>query len=298
MEKNGKKMTAFILLSFIMLIGSIFIIYLGSKIVVYSAGWLASCLKMQKVIVGSVFVASVTSLPELLSSIFAVFFGTSNMAFGNIIGSNIYNIPLIVGICGLIGEYKIKNCSVGKECLFMISLAAIMTGLIVSTGMVTWWIGAVFLALYPMFIFYSVRKGNGFSSYKPVKNKAKLMVSMLGGGAALLGGTFLLVYSIINITEAYGLMYFYTGLTVMALGCIVPETAVSISAALRGEQEISIGNVIGDNLITMTLGFGVIGLIKPFTVSLSEVLYTMPFMILITFILYVMSKSHKITRRW
>jgi cation:H+ antiporter len=79
---------------------------------------------------------------------------------------------------------------------------------------------------------------------------------MVLGGAALIAGTFLLVYSATAISEIFGLSHFYAGLTIIALGCVVPETAVSVAAAFHGEQEISIGNVIGDNIITITLVFG------------------------------------------
>jgi len=79
---------------------------------------------------------------------------------------------------------------------------------------------------------------------------------MVLGGAALVAGTFLLVYSTIELAELFGLSQFYAGLTIMALDCVIPEVAVSVAAALQGEQEISIGNVIGDNIITITLVLG------------------------------------------
>ncbi|MGB9854867.1 MAG: sodium:calcium antiporter [Candidatus Bathyarchaeales archaeon] len=282
-------------------VASLLLLYVGSKKIVHAASELAASLNFHKVVVGTVFVASVTSAPELLSSLIAVFFGSSQMALGNIIGSNIYNIPLIIGICGLIGEFKIKNCTINSECLFMMGVGALLMVLTVATGMVNWWIGLVFLALYLVFIYYSVRRGNGNgdSVDKPSESATRSAAVMLLGGVALICGTFLLVYSAIAMAEFFGLNMFYVGLTIMALGCVVPETAVSVAAALHGEQEISVGNVIGDNIITMTLVFGIVGLIRSFVVSLSEILLTVPFMILITFILYVMSqRSHKITKAW
>ncbi len=122
---------------------------------------------------------------------------------------------------------------------------------------------------------------------------------MILGGTALIAGTFFLVYSATAMAEIFGLSHFYAGLTIMALGCVVPETAVSVAAALRGEQEISIGNVIGDNIITITLVLGIVALIKSFTVTMAEILTTVPFMILVTIVLFLMNKrSRKITRAW
>ncbi|MEM2281134.1 MAG: sodium:calcium antiporter [Candidatus Bathyarchaeia archaeon] len=280
---------------------SVLLLYVGSKKIVQSAARLASNLNLHKVVVGTIFVATVTSAPELLSSLAAALYGSSQLALGNIIGSNIYNIPLIIGICGLIGTYKIKNSTISKECLFMTGIAALLMILTLSTGMMTQWIGLVFLALYPTFIYYSIRKGNGNGNQEnPKTEKASKPVAILVlGGVALVAGTFLLVYSTVSMAEIFGLSQFYAGLTIMALGCVVPETAVSVAAALHGEQEISIGNVIGDNIITMTLVLGLVALIRSFDVSIWEILTTVPFVILVTLVLFVMSKrSYKITKPW
>jgi cation:H+ antiporter len=290
-----------LILSVLAFIASLLLLYLGSKKIVHAAANLAVSLNFHRVVVGTVFVASVTSAPELLSSLIAVFYGSSQMALGNIIGSNIYNIPLIIGVCGLIREFKIKNSTINKECLFMMGLGALLMMLMVITRMVTWWMGLIFLVLYPIFLYCSIRKGNGNGDpkEKPSESPAKSAIVMLLGGVALLSGTFLLVYSATTMAEILSLQPFYAGLTIMALGCVVPETAVSVAAALHGEQEISIGNVIGDNIITITLVFGLVALIKSFQVSISEILSTMPFMILITFALYAMNqRSHKITKTW
>ncbi|MEM3616941.1 MAG: sodium:calcium antiporter [Candidatus Bathyarchaeia archaeon] len=289
-----------LLLSVAAFIASLLLLYIGSKKIVDAAARLANSLNLHKVVVGTVFVASVTSAPELFSSLFAAVFSSSQMAFGNIIGSNIYNVPLIIGICGLIGEFKIKNSTINKECLLMIGLAALLMLLTMATGTVTWWTGTIFLAFYPAFIYYSIREGNGNGTTDEVREgNAKPAAIMILGGAALIAGTFLLVYSATAMAEILGLSHFYAGLTIMALGCVVPETAVSVAAALHGEQEISIGNVIGDNIITATLVFGIVALIKSFTVTPWEILTTIPFMILVTLVLFAMNRrSHKITRAW
>ena len=290
-----------LMLSFVAFIASLLLLYIGSKKIVQAAAKLAASLNLHKVVVGTVFVATVTSAPEFLSSVAAAFYGSSQMALGNIIGSNIYNIPLIIGICGLLGTFKIKNSTINKECLFMTGIAALLMILTIATGMVTQWIGLIFLALYPAFIYYSLRKGNG--NGKPEnpqpKKLAKPAAALVLGGVALIAGTFLLVYSAVSMAEIFGLSQFYAGLTIMALGCVVPETAVSVAAAIRGEQEISIGNVIGDNIITMTLVLGIVALIRSFTVSIEEILTTVPFVILVTLVLFIMNKrSHKITKPW
>lgn len=274
----------------------------GSKRVVRGATGLSSCLNISKVVVGTVFVASVTALPELLSSLFSVFLGSSHLALGNIIGSNIYNIPLIIGVCGLVGGLKIKNSTINKECFFMIGLSLLMMAVLTVTQMVTWWIGAFFVALYPVFIYYSIRKGNCSvheECEEPKRSLKNVSTDILLGGGALVISTFLLVFSALSISEIFGLNQFYVGLTVVALGCVVPELAVSVAAALAGEQDIVIGNVIGDNILTLTLVFGLVGLTSSFSVSLSELLLTAPFMVISTLMLFALNKlSNNVSRTW
>jgi cation:H+ antiporter len=124
-------------------------------------------------------------------------------------------------------------------------------------------------------------------------------LDILLGGGALVIATFLLVNSALTISTIFGLDQFYVGLTIVALGCVVPEVAVSVAATLAGEQDITIGNVIGDNMLTLTLVFGLVGLTSSFSVSLSEVLYTAPFMVIAAFMLFAMNKlGHNVNRMW
>jgi len=291
-----------LVLSILALAVSLLILYWGSKRVVRGASGLSSCLNISRVVVGTVFVASVTALPELLSSMFSVFLGSSHLALGNIIGSNIYNIPLIIGVCGIVGGIKIRNSAINKECYFMIGLSLLMMTLLAVTGMVTWWIGTIFVAFYPLFVYYSVRKGN-CSIHEECKesNRSLMNVSadILVGGGALVISTFILVFSALSISEIFGLNQFYVGLTVVALGCVVPELAVSVAAVLAGEQDIVIGNVIGDNILTLTLVFGLVGLTSSFSVSLSELLLTAPFMVIATLMMFALNKlSSNVSRLW
>ncbi|PVX26110.1 MAG: hypothetical protein CW716_06720, partial [Candidatus Bathyarchaeum sp.] len=282
-----------LVLSILALAVSLLILYWGSKRIVRGASGLSSCLNISKVVVGTVFVAFVTALPELLSSLFAVGLGSSHLAFGNIIGSNIYNIPLIIGICGLVGGgLKIKNSAINKECLFMIGLSVLMIVLLAVTRMVSWWMGAIFVSFYPIFIYYSIRNGtcSAEECTGPKPSKKRISLDILLGSGALVVATFMLVNSALTISTIFALDQFYVGLTIVALGCVVPEVAVSVAATLAGEQDITIGNVIGDNMLTLTLVFGLVGLTSQFSVSLSEVLYTAPFMVIAALMLFTMYK--------
>lgn len=292
-----------LVLSIVALAASLLILYWGSKRVVRGASGLSSCLNISRVVVGTVFVAFVTALPELLSSLFAVGLGSSHLALGNIIGSNIYNVPLIIGICGLIGGgLKLKNSSIAKECIFMMGLSVLMIVLLAITGAMTWWIGGLFISFYPIFIFYAIRNGtcDEFEDCSISQRSGKsILFDILLGGGALVVSTFMLVNSALTISTIFGLDQFYVGLTVVALGCVVPEVAVSVAASLANEQDITVGNVIGDNMLTITLVFGLVGLTSSFSVSLSEILYTAPFMVIATFMLFAMNKlGHNVNKMW
>ena len=284
---------------------SLILLYLGAKNTLRAAVWVSSGLGVSKVVTGCVVVAFFTALPELFSSLFAAVFESSSMAFGNILGSNIYNVPLIIGLCGLVGEFTLQNSIVENECWFMIGLGLLLGLMLMVTGRVMWWMGLLFLAMYPVFLYFSIRGGrisNNCTNNVNNGNKAKASVEkpfiyLALGGIALISGTLILVRSAFFIVEFFGIKEFYVGLTIMALGSILPETAVSVFAARRKEHEISVGNVIGDNIITITLVFGLVSFIRPFDVTSYEVLGTVPFMILVTGMLLLIEKKHsKVTR--
>lgn len=282
---------------------SLVLLYLGAKKTLRGAVLVANSLGVSRVVAGTVLVASITALPELMSSVVAAVWASSHLALGNLLGSNIYNVPLIIGICGLIREFKMKNSPVIAESAFMIGLSAFFALTLILTGQVTWWLGLIFLCIYPIFIYYSIRKSNNNNhNGNGGKIPKRALAHMALGGSVLVVGTMLLVRSALLISEVCGLRDFYVGLTITAVGCIIPEALVSLFAAFAGEQEISIGNVIGDNIITITLVFGVVAVIaslngQPFSVSPLEIFTTVPFMVLVTVILLVMSKVHqKVTK--
>jgi len=176
-----------------------------------------------------------------------------------------------------------------------------MIALLAVTRMVSWWMGAIFVAFYPIFVYYSIRNGtcSAEECTGPKPNKKSISLDILLGGGALVVSTFLLVNSALTISTIFALDQFYVGLTIVALGCVVPEVAVSVAATLAGEQDMTIGNVIGDNMLTLTLVFGLVGLTSQFSVSLSEVLYTAPFMVIAALMLFTMNKlGHNVNRMW
>jgi cation:H+ antiporter len=162
--------------------------------------------------------------------------------------------------------------------------------------------GVIIVAIYPLFIFYYIRNRSCSSPEECTGSKPRLRkrdIDILLGASALVISTFLLVFCTLNLSTIFRLGQFYVGLTIVALGCVVPEVEVSVAATLAGEQEITIGTFIGDNMLTLTLVFGIVGLTSLFSVSLSEVLLTAPFMVIAAFILFAMNKmDQNVNRIW
>jgi cation:H+ antiporter len=288
------------LLSLFTLALSFPLVYLGAKTTLLGALCLSHRLFFDKVVVGSVFVASITVMPELFSSLQAALIGSSNLALGSILGSNIYNVPLLIGICGLLREFRISNSPFVEECLFLLISSGLLLIILFVTGNVSFWVGAIFLAIFPLFVYRFIRKTSNHSSLNQVTHDLILKRTALYlviGGLLLLCGTFLLVNGALGITVSAGVSEFYAGSLIIAMGCIVPEVSVSLLAMRNREQDISLGNIIGDNILTITLVFGLVGIIRPFSISIVEVLTTLPFTILIISLVMYIGKTHrKITK--
>ena len=121
-------------------------------------------------------------------------------------------------------------------------------------------------------------------------------LTLITGGAALIIGSFILVNNAVGIMNAYSISPFIVGV-VMSLGAVLPEVAVSLFSAIKGEHEISVGNIIGDNVITITLVLGIVSLMRPIQVAASEIITTIPFTIGFTAIIYLMHiKGWKVTK--
>jgi cation:H+ antiporter len=264
-------------------------IFYGAKCVLSGTLRLSHSLGLEKFVVGTLLVGSITALPELFSSVMAAVWGSSRLAFGNLLGTNIYNLPLLIGLCGLAKEFEIKN-SIVKGCQTFIALNVLLASITLATGGVTPVVGALFLGFYALYIFGSLRRNGGHYQRDPRPRSRRAAAFVLAGGGSLVLGSMLLVRGALGIMEKLGLEGFAVGVLIVSLGPIIPEVAVSLIAALRGEHEVSMGNIIGDNTVTITLVFGLVALMRPFEVSPTEVLATIPFSIIFTGLLILIKK--------
>ena len=272
------------------------LIYLGAKNTMIGAVNLGNSLNLQKAITGSIVVATVTALPELSSSLITVMRGSHTMALGNILGTNIYNLPLLVGLAGLFSDVEVID-GVSRQCAYLLGVNVLLLALATAFGGVQPWMGVLFIGLYLVFIADSLRQARvgGVAGLKG--QLASNLFPLVTGSIVLILGSYLLVDGATWVMNNYGLGGFMVGL-IMSFGPIVPELAVSLFSSVAGEHEVSFGNVLGDNIITATLVLGLVALASPISISAAELAVTIPFTVIFTVLVFIMAKFRvRVTRR-
>ena len=256
-----------LLIGFVLLIG-------GADFLVKGGVQIAMRLGIPSLLIGLTIVAFGTSAPELLVSLTAALKGNSGIAIGNVVGSNIVNIGLILGLSALVFPIRNQGEGIVRDIIvtLLVSLsffAAFSDGHI---SRLEGGIGVCFLILYFTFLFYKGKKrGSDLSNSTNVsdevnKPKEKLWVAfcfVIGACIALAIGARLLVDSASCIARELGVSDRIIGITIVAFGTSLPELATSLVAALRKEADISIGNVIGSNLFNIAGVIGIASLISP-----------------------------------
>ncbi len=258
----------------------IFLLVKGADYLVRGSSSLASRLKIPTIIIGITIVAIGTTMPELVVNIIAALEGNPEIGFGNIIGSNIANILLVLGITALIHPIKIERDAIWKEIpitliavvvLFVISNSAMIDGLKPNT--VTRTNGLIMLTFFAVFIYYTVeifrqtrkkleKEGLNIGD----KNRILIAVMILGGLIGLFIGGKWTVDGAVFFAEYFGLSQFLISATIIAIGTSLPELATAITAAKRKDTGFIVGNVAGANIFNIFWILGITALIAPIAV--------------------------------
>ncbi len=279
------------------------LLYYGADYLVKGGANIALKLKVSPLVIGLTLVAYGTSAPEFVVSVDAATKGLADVSLGNIVGSNICNIALILGLCSIITPLRVNPKLLKSDIGIMIASAALLVIFYVINRGVNRWEAALFLSgsiSYTVWSFYSSRKeGTEVPDELPGK-KYSIGVSILmvaGGLTALVGGAKLFVNSAIGIARWCGVSEAVIGLTVVAVGTSLPELATSVVAAIKKEQDIAIGNVVGSNIFNILAILGVTPLITPLKAQgISWV--DMILMLAVSILLYpVMKSGMKISRK-
>jgi cation:H+ antiporter len=272
----------------ILLIGLI-LLCIGSSLLVEGSASTAVMFAVRPVIVGLTIVSFATSAPELLVSLVAAVKGSGGISLGNILGSNVINIALVLGISAIIKPVSIKNQIIKIEIPYMILISCIFW-LLCMDSYIGHTDGFILIALLIVFLIYGVttakEKGDTSKSVQPsLSHILKNAVFIILGIIMLAYGANFVVTEAINIAQKIGLSQTFIGISVVALGTSLPELATSAVAAARGESDISVGNVVGSNLFNICLVMGVVGVFNPMSIDKNLHYFQFPCMIFICFVL-------------
>lgn len=262
------------------LIAGFIALYLGASSLVGGSASLARATGIRPVIIALTVVAFGTSAPELVVSVNAAIHHSSDIAIGNIIGSMIANIGLILGVAALARPIKIEFRLLKKEVPILIACELLFMAL-------AWDLrlsridGAVFLAGFALFNWYCIREAveniregkeriqREYQEYiaRKKRGKALNLLLILMGLVGLIGGAHLVIKGAINIAEILGISSFIIAASMVAIGTSLPELATSVVAAVRGESDISVGNVLGSNIFNILMCLGAASIITPLTIE-------------------------------
>ena len=258
----------------LVLIGFVLVIK-GADLLVDGACALARKLSVSDLMIGLTVVAFGTSLPELAVNVFASIKGSTDIAIGNILGSNIANILLVLGISGIIFPLVVTKGTVWKEIPLSL-LAAFLLGILANDRLIdnagssalTRTDGLVLLSFFVIFIYYTLgiaKRIEGSEALYPVKESSikKISIMIVAGFLALTSGGKLVADGAVDLAIALGISQSTIGLTIVAVGTSLPELATSAMAAYKKNPEIAVGNIVGSNIFNIFFILGITSLIRP-----------------------------------
>ena len=292
--------TAFLLVAagLIMLVG-------GGEILVSGSTRLARRLGMTPLVIGLTVVAFGTSVPELFVSLSASLQGHPDIMIGNIVGSNIANIGLILGISAMLRRLEMTVQEVWTELLLVVAGSVILM-ICSSLGFFPRLVGLFFvitLISYTYFTFHNQRNNSNSATEKDIQPDTTasmaIPVLLITGGLLLLSfGSDIFIRGAADVARHFGISELVIGLTLAAVGTSLPELASSMSALRRNESGLLIGNVIGSNMFNILMVMGLTGVIKPFALSPDLLNRDLPVMIIFTLAVVAILGHTKGTNRW
>ena len=276
------------------IIGLVFLVK-GSDVFIDGAASIARKKGISEHTIGLTLVAFATSIPELAVSVYASSTGEADIAVGNVVGSNVANMCLVLGASILIMNLKTSNTII-KNTIIMIGVTGILYLFAFSSSELSRLEGVIFLLLYLGFFYYIFKHPDNEDVLEEVKEEIR---SNKLGDWALVGlgalgvtlGANLLVDSAVKMATSVGVSELIIGLTVVSIGTGLPELASSVTAAKKGKHGISIGNVIGSNIINIVLVLGMVSLINPVHVADTVVKLTLPILMGISILMLFFVKN-------
>ena len=281
---------------FMVLIGFLMLIK-GADYFVEGASSIAKRFHIPEMIIGLTIVAMGTSLPELSVSFISALNGQSDMSIANAIGSNIFNVLMILGVSAFIKTLPIKQSSI-KDIFILISATTLLLILSYFGLSLVWFDGLIMLCLFAYFIRKMIKesKDNNDNENSTPLSIIRTIVYIVCGAIGIIYGGNLVVNGASTIAQAFGMSDNLIGLTVVALGTSLPEFVTSVMATKKGKLDIAIGNVIGSNIFNILFVLGLSSLFNVLTVSVITLIDIFFSLFITSVLLYVVCKFKKINK--
>lgn len=292
-----------ILVQVVLLAVGFFMLMKGADWFVDGTAGIAGKFGIPQLVIGLTIVAMGTSAPEAAVSITAALDNDAGIAIGNVLGSNILNILIILGITGFITSVAVQKSTIVAEIPYMLLITVVLMvmGMFGNSvnfveGIILW----VLFILYLAYLFVLAKKGN--AEEEPMESKEKsvwklLVLTLIGGGIVVWGAT-ITVDSATYLAEVVGLSERVIGLTIVALGTSLPELVTSVTAAKKGNADIAIGNIVGSNIFNILFVIGTSALIIPIDFEPKFIVDSIVAIAAGVLLWVSVCKSKKLTRPW
>ena len=249
----------------------IFLVLRGAERMTDGAVALAQRMKIPQMVIGLTIVACGTSMPEFFVSLTSAIHGSADMAIGNVVGSNIFNTLLIVGVAAVVAPMIIARSTVRKD-IPVAFMASILLGVMCLDGVISRIDAAILFVCFLLFMAYTIRsarKGEVEVSEEEQKDygTGKSVFLIVYGLALLIVGSNIFVDAATFVARTFGVSDAVIGLTIVACGTSMPELATSVVAAKNGQSALAIGNVLGSNVFNILMVLGLTGIISPLQIN-------------------------------
>lgn len=292
------------MLKYIYLIVGFVLLIKGADFFVEGSSSVAKKLRVPSIIIGMTIVAMGTSLPETSVSVSASIAAKNDLAISNVIGSNIFNLMVVCGICAVLCPLTVDGTTLKRDFPFSIVMAGLLMALGGIDGVVGRFDGILFLVLFVVFLLimiYSAKKSRDNSAPEADEYKImpvwKCILYMIGGIAAIAAGGEMVVEGASDIARAFGMSENLIGMTIVALGTSLPELVTSVVAARKNELDMALGNVIGSNIFNILFVLGIASAISPVSYT-NENLIDSAVLIVMSMIVLIFCLPKKRLIRW
>ncbi len=292
------------------IIAGLILLVIGGEGVIRGAVGIARRFGMSELLIGLTLVGFGTSTPELITSVNAALAGSPGIAIGNVVGSNVSNILLILALVVMVRALPVNPAAIRRDGLLVIAVSILLTALALAFGELNRIVGAILVAGligYLAFAYLMERKGGASAemhkdeshTHDPAPQALWLSALFAFGGLAILVfGADMLVEGAITTARLVGLSETVIGLTIVAVGTSLPELVASLTAALRGKSDVALGNILGSNLYNILGILGITALIQPIDIPPDMGMVDWGLMIGSAILLLILATTGKRLSRW